>query len=139
MAQVKTLGWIVFGCALLILAGCSSNTSSSSGYGSGSGYIMSITATNTTIPYGGSSTLIVSVKDPVGNPVNDTSIKVTFSSTQGGTFDPATAPDLVGGLTTVIYKSPALSTTTTQTSVVDQITASYRGAFAYVSIYVYKP
>jgi hypothetical protein len=138
MAQIKTLGWIVFSCALLILAGCSSNTSSTSGYGSGSGYTMSITATNTTIPYGGSSTLIVSVKDAVGNSVNDTSIKVTFSSTQGGTFEPATS-DLVGGVGTVIYKSPALSTTTTQSSVVDQVTASYRGAFAYTSIFVYKP
>jgi hypothetical protein len=123
----------------MILAGCSSNTASTSGYGSGSGYTMSLTATNTSLPYGGSTQLIVSVKDPVGNYVNDSTIKVTFSSTRGGTFDPATAPDLVGGLTTVIYKAPALDATTSQASVVDQVTASYRGAYAYVSIFVYKP
>ena len=138
MSHIKIWFWIVALLALLGFAGCSSNTLSSSGYGSGAGYTMNLTATNTTIPYGGQSTLIVSVKDASGNPVNDSSTTaITYSSTQGGTFSPATPLD--GGVSTAVFTAPAASTTTTQTSVVDQVTASYRGAIAYVSIFVYKP
>jgi hypothetical protein len=141
MYHIKTWFWIVALLALLALlgfAGCSSNTLSSSGYGEGAGYKMNLTATNTTIPYGGQSTLIVFVKDASGNPVNDSSATaITYSSTQGGTFTGATPLD--GGESHAVYAAPAASTTTTQTSVVDQITVSYKGAIAYVSIFVYKP
>ena len=63
---------ITLTCLLIIgtlsLLGCSSNTSSSSGFGTGSGYTLNLTASNTTIPEGGSATLIVAAKDAQGNP-----------------------------------------------------------------------
>jgi hypothetical protein len=130
---IGVLAVVLFG-----LAGCSSNTSSSSGYGSGSGFSINLTATQTVIPLGGQTTLIAAVKDSQGNPVNDSTNSVQFTSTLGGTFSGTTK--IVGGVCSTIYTAPAGSTSTTTTTVssgVDQVTASYQGAVAYVSIYAY--
>lgn len=126
----------------LILLGCNSNTSSSSGFGSGSGYSLNLTTSNTSIPEGGSATLIVAAKDAQGNPVNDSVPGVTFSSTLGGSFSP-NPTSLSSGVATTIF-TPSSGTTPTPTPTtaalgVTQITASYKGAFAYMSIYVFKP
>ena len=123
----------------LFLLGCNSNTSSSSGFGSGSGYSLNITTSNTSVPEGGSTTLIVAAKDAQGNPVNDSVQGVTFSSTLGGSFSPAT-PFLSSGVATTIFTASGGTTTTPTAAVgVTQITASYKGAFAYMSIYVFTP
>jgi hypothetical protein len=134
--------WIIVVLAVVLfgLAGCSSNTSSSSGYGSGSGYSINLTATQTVIPLGGQTTLIAAVKDSQGNPVNDSTNSVQFTSTLGGAFSSTTK--IVGGVCSTIYTAPSSSasstgTTTTISSGVDQVTASYQGAVAYVSIYAY--
>jgi hypothetical protein len=130
---IGVLAVVLFG-----LAGCSSNTSSSSGYGSGSGYSINLTATQTVIPLGGQTTLIAAVKDSQGNPVNDSTNSVQFTSTLGGTFSSTTK--IVGGVCSTIYTAPAGATSTTTITVssgVDQVTASYQGAVAYVSIYAY--
>ncbi|MCU0579101.1 MAG: hypothetical protein MUF69_06085 [Desulfobacterota bacterium] len=126
--------------AALAMLGCSANTSSSSGYGSGSGYSLNITTSNSSVPEGGSTTLIVTAKDGQGNPVNDSVTPITFSSTLGGSFSPAT-PFLSSGVTSTVYTASGgtTATTTTATVGVTQITASYKGAFAYMSIYVFKP
>jgi PKD repeat protein len=126
--------------AALALLGCSANTSSSSGYGSGSGYSLNITTSNSSVPESGSTTLIVTAKDGQGNPVNDSVTPITFSSTLGGSFSPAT-PFLSSGVTSTVYTASGgtTATTTTATVGVTQITASYKGAFAYMSIYVFKP
>jgi hypothetical protein len=126
--------------AALAMLGCSANTSSSSGYGSGSGYSLNITTSNSSVPEGGSTTLIVTAKDGQGNPVNDSVTPITFSSTMGGSFSPAT-PFLSSGVTSSVYTAPGgtATTTTTAASVVTQVTASYKGAFAYMSIYIFKP
>ncbi|MBI5605744.1 MAG: hypothetical protein HY879_20615 [Deltaproteobacteria bacterium] len=124
-------------CASMMMAGCSSNSSSSSGFGSGSGYSVNLTATQTNIPAGGQTTLIASVKDAQGNPVNDsTSGAVTFTSSLGATF-PINTGIISGGVSTSTYTAPASGSATIPG--VDQVTASYRGAFAYVSIFVFKP
>lgn len=131
---VGVLAVVIFG-----LAGCSSNTSSSSGYGSGSGYSINLTATQTVIPLGGQTTLIAAVKDSQGNPINDSANSVLFTSTLGATFSSTTK--IVGGVCSTVYTAPAASASTATTTVssgVDQVTASYQGAVAYVSIYVYK-
>jgi len=130
-------------CLLIILAaallGCNSNTSSSSGFGSGSGYSLNLTTSNTSVPEDGSATLIVAARDAQGNPVNDSVQGVTFSSTLGGTFTP-TSPFLSSGVATAVFTASKGTTTTTTAAVgVTQITASYKGAFAYMSIYVFKP
>ena len=124
----------------LFLLGCNSNTSSSSGFGSGSGYSLNITTSNTSVPEGGSATLIVAAKDAQGNPVNDSVQAVTFSSTLGGSFSP-TSPFLSSGVATTVYTASGGSTPTPAAAAVGvtQITASYKGAFAYMSIYVFTP
>jgi hypothetical protein len=128
----------IFICCLMLcvlgIAGCTSNTSTTSGFGGGSGYTINLRATQTILPQGGSTTLIASVKDNQGNPVNDSTRGVTFTSTQGGTF-PTTETFINLGVCTATYTAPSPAATV----VVDQITASYQGAFAYVSIEVYKP
>ena len=43
-----------------------------------------LTATQTILPQGGQTILIASVKDNQGNPVNDSTRGVTFTSSQGG-------------------------------------------------------
>ena len=124
------------------LLGCSNNTSSSSGFGSGSGYSLNVTTSNSSVPEGGSTTLIVTAKDGQGNPVNDSVTPVTFSSTLGGSFSP-TSSFLSSGVTSSVYTASGGSSssggTTTAAVGVTQITASYKGAFAYMSIYIFKP
>jgi hypothetical protein len=122
----------------LFLLGCNSNTSSSSGFGSGSGYSLNLTTSNSSVPEGGSATLIVAAKDAQGNPVNDSVQGISFSSTLGGSFSPP-SPSLSSGVATTVYTAPGGTTTTTAAVGVTQITASYKGAFAYMSIYVFKP
>jgi len=125
-------------CCLMLcvlgIAGCTSNTSTSSGYGEGGGYSINLTTTNSLLPQTGKATLIATVRDAQNNPVNDSTRGVTFSSSQGGTFSTNNSINL--GDCTVIYTPP--SATTLPAVVTDQITASYQGAFAYVSIEVYK-
>ena len=123
-------------CASMMMAGCSSNSSSSSGFGSGSGYSINLTATQTNIPAGGQTTLIASVKDAQGNPVNDSLRGVSFTSTLGATFLNAVS-SITGGVSSITYVAPASSNASVPG--VDQVTASYQGAFAYVSIFVFKP
>ncbi|MBI5584448.1 MAG: hypothetical protein HY892_11555 [Deltaproteobacteria bacterium] len=124
----------------LALLGCSSNTSSSSGFGSGSGFSLNVTTSNSSVPEGGSTTLIVTAKDGQGNPVNDSVTPVTFSSTLGGSFSP-TSPFLASGVTSSVFTASGGSSSSSSTATVGvtQITASYKGAFAYMSIYVFKP
>ena len=71
---------------VLGIAGCTSNTSTNSGFGSGSGFTIDLRTTNSILPQGGQATLIASVKDAQGNPVNDSTRGVTFTSTQGATY-----------------------------------------------------
>ncbi len=141
MSAIKILLFGLLLCALCI-AGCSSNTASSSGFGSGSGYSINLTATQTILRQGGQTQLIAAVKDAQGNPVNDASTGVTFSSTLGATITQPTS--IIGGICQTIYTAPSGtsssgSTTTTTATGVDQVTASYRGAFAFVSISVFAP
>jgi hypothetical protein len=127
---------------VLGIAGCASNTSSSSGFGTGSGYSINLTATQSTLPQGGSTTLIAAVKDAQGNPVNDTATNaVSFTSSLGVIItypNTTTAGTIIGGVCTAIYTAPTSAATTTNSGV-DQVTASYRGASAFVSIFVFKP
>ncbi len=129
----------IFLCCLMFcvlgIVSCSSNTTTNSGFGSGSGYTIDLRTTNSILPQGGQATLIASVKDAQGNPVNDSLRGVTFTSTQGATFSTNNTINL--GVCSVTYTAPAAATQ--PTTVVDQITASYQGAFAYISIQVYKP
>jgi hypothetical protein len=123
-------------CGLLALAGCSSNSSSSSGFGSGSGYSINLTATQTVIPAAGQTTLIAAVKDAQGNPINDSTRGVSFTSSLGATITVPSA-SIVGGVCSAVYTAPAATTATIPG--VDQVTASYQGAVAFVSIFVFKP
>ena len=137
----RLLPWLsLLSILALAVLGCSANTSSSSGYGSGSGYSLNITTTNSSVPESGSTTLIVTAKDGQGNPVNDSVTGVTFSSTLGGTFNP-TSPFLSSGVATTVYTAPGGTTPTTPAAAtgVTQISASYKGAFAYMSLYIFKP
>ncbi len=125
----------------LFLLGCNSNTSSSSGFGTGSGYSLNLTTSNTSIPEGGSATLIIAARDAQGNPVNDSVQGVTFSSTLGGSFSPP-SPFLSSGVATAVFTASGGTTPTPTPAAavgVTQITASYKGAFAYMSIYVFRP
>ena len=132
-----TYSKILIGCLILCLlgiAGCTSNTSTSSGFGSGSGYTINLRATQTILPQGGQTILIASVKDNQGNPVNDSTRGLIFTSTQGATI---TAEEFINlGVCIATYTAP--SSTSIPSAVVDQVTASYQGAFAYVSIEVFK-
>ena len=137
--------FFLFGLLLcaMVMAGCSSNTSSSSGFGSGSGFSINLTASQTVLPQGGGTTLVAVVKDAQGNPVNDsTANAVIYTSSLGATItQQGPGPgNIIGGVSSATYAAPAASTTATTTnSGVDQVTASYRGAFAFVSIFVFKP
>ncbi len=123
--------------SVLGIAGCSSNSAVSSGFGTGGGYSINLTATQTTIPQGGQTTLNASVRDAQGNPVNDSATDaITFTSSLGSTITKQNSGTITGGVASAIYAAPATTTTTTG---VDQVTASYRGASAFVSIFVYKP
>jgi hypothetical protein len=134
MTYTKIILCCLMLCVLGII-GCNSNTSTSSGYGSGSGYTINLTATQTILPQGGQTTLIASVKDSQGNPVNDSTRGVTFTSTQGATI--TVVDDKINlGVCTATYTAP---TSTGSLQVVDQVTASYQGAYGYVSIAVYRP
>jgi hypothetical protein len=127
----------IFLCCLIVcvlgVTGCTSNTTTSSGYGQGTGYTIDLRATQTLLPQGGSTILIASVKDNQGNPVNDSSRGLVFTSTQGATITPDDKINL--GVSNATYAAP---TTITANVVVDQVTASYQGAFAYISIEIYK-
>jgi hypothetical protein len=128
----------IFLCCLILcvlgITGCSSNTTSSSGYGQGTGYNISLRTTQALLPQGGSSILIATVKDNQGNPINDSSGGVLFTSTQGATI--VKDVDSINlGVCNATYTAPS---TTAANVVVDQVTASYQGAFAFVSIEVYK-
>ena len=132
MTYSKILVFCLF-LSVLFLAGCSSNTSTNSGFGSGSGYTIDLRATQTMLPQGGSAIIIASVKDSQGNPVNDSSRGLIFTSSQGANI---TAEEFINlGVCNATYTAPA---TITASVVVDQITASYQGAFAFVSIEVFK-
>lgn len=128
----------IFICCLMLsvlgISGCTSNTSTSSGYGEGNGYKINITATQTILPQGGQATLIASVKDAQNNPVNDSTRGVTFTSSQGATITADSTINL--GVCNAKYSAPALATQ--PSTVIDQVTASYQGAYAYISIEVYK-
>jgi hypothetical protein len=138
MNRITTLIYLLIILTLFLL-GCNSNTSSSSGFGSGSGYSLNLTTSNTSIPEGGSATLIVAAKDAQGNPVNDSVQGVTFSSTLGGSFSPS-SPFLSSGVATTVFSASGGATPTPTAALgVTQITASYKGAFAYMSIYVFTP
>ncbi len=133
MTYTKIFLFCLLMCVLGI-AGCTSNTSTNSGFGSGSGYTIDLRTTNSILPQGGQATLIASVKDAQGNPVNDSTRGVTFTSTQGATI---TADKVINlGVCSADYTLAAA--TTLPSTVVDQVTASYQGAFAYISIQVYK-
>ena len=125
-------------CGLVAMAGCSSNSSSSSGFGSGSGYSINLTAAQTILPQGGQTTLIASVKDAQGNPVNDSTRGVSFTSSLGATITVPSAT-ITGGVCSATYAAPGAAATTTTATGVDQVTASYRGASALVSIFIFKP
>jgi hypothetical protein len=57
----------------------------------------------------------------------------------GGTFSPA-SPFLSSGVATAVFTASGGTTPTpTAAAGVTQITASYKGAFAYMSLYVFKP
>lgn len=116
-------------CALAI-AGCNSNSAVSSGFGSGSGFSINLTATQSNIPQGGFTTLIALVRDGQGIPVNDSTGGVVFTSSIGGTITAQTS--ILGGTCSATYNAPT-------TPGVDQITASYRGASAFVSVFVFRP
>ncbi|MBI4764506.1 MAG: hypothetical protein HY787_07870 [Deltaproteobacteria bacterium] len=133
MTYTKIFIWCLIICFLGI-AGCTSNTSTSSGFGSGSGYTIDLRATQTILPQGGQTILIASVKDNQGNPVNDSTRGLIFTSTQGATIDGEESINL--GVCNATYTLP--SSASLPSAVVDQVTASYQGAFAYVSIEVYK-
>jgi hypothetical protein len=135
MTNTKIFLFCLLMCVLGI-AGCASNTSTNSGFGSGSGYTIDLRTTNSILPQGGQATLFASVKDAQGNPVNDSARGVTFSSTQGATF--STNNTITLGVCSVIYTAPGATSTTQPTVVIDQVTASYQGAFAFVSIEVFK-
>jgi hypothetical protein len=140
MSYLKIIIVALLLCVLGIV-GCSSNTSSSSGFGTGSGYSINLTATQSTLPQGGQTTLIASVRDAQGNPVNDSAADaISFSSSLGSTITKSntggTIGTIIGGVATALYTAPATTTTTTG---VDQVTASYRGASAFVSIFVFRP
>jgi hypothetical protein len=127
----------IFVCCLVLsvlgIAGCTSNTSTNSGFGGGSGYTIDLRATQTILPQGGQTIIIASVKDNQGNPVNDSTRGLTFTSTQGASI---TAEEFINlGICNATYTAP---TSTTASVVVDQVTASYQGAFAFVSIQVFK-
>lgn len=127
---------LIFGLILCTLgiAGCT-NTSTSSGFGTGGGYSINLRATQTIIPQSGQTTLIATVRDAQGNPVNDATRGVSFTSSLGATI--TTVDSITLGACSTTYTAP--SSTNTATPGVDQVTASYQGAFAYISIYVYAP
>jgi hypothetical protein len=134
MTYLKIFIYCLMLCALGI-AGCTSNTSTSSGFATGSGYNINLTITSTLLPRSGQTTLIATVRDAQGNPVNDDSRGVSFTSTQGATI--TLVDDKINlGVCTAVYTAPA---DPGALIVVDQITASYQGAYAYNSIEVYKP
>lgn len=128
-----------FLCCLILgalgITGCTSNTTNSSGFGQGSGYTISLRATQTIVPQGGSTILIASVKDNEGNPVNDSSRGVLFTSSQGQSITKAIDKINLGDCEATYTAS---NTSNFPNVVVDQVTASYQGAFAFVSIEVYK-
>jgi hypothetical protein len=136
MTNTKIFLFCLLMCVLGI-AGCASNTSTNSGFGSGSGYTIDLRTTNSILPQGGQATLFASVKDAQGNPVNDSARGVTFSSTQGATITKV-EDKITLGVTTATYTAPGTGSTTQPAAVIDQITASYQGAFAFFSIEVFK-
>jgi hypothetical protein len=127
----------IFLCCLMLgvlgIMGCS-NTSSSSGYGSGAGYTINLTTSADRVPQGGSAIIFANVKDAQGNPVNDSSRGVVFTSEWGGTITQQAYINL--GNCTATYQAPAK--TDQPAVIVDRITASYQGAIAWVSVQVYK-
>lgn len=123
-------------CALAI-AGCNSNSAVSSGFGSGSGFSINLTATQTNIPQGGQTTLIALVRDGQGIPVNDSTGGVVFTSSLGGTFVQIQPINILAGAASITYTAPTAANPATPG--VDQITASYRGASAFVSVFVFRP
>ena len=131
----------IFLCCLILgvlgITGCTSNTSTESGFGTGNGFNINLRTTQSIVQQGGQAILTASVKDGQGNPVNDSTKGVTFASTLGATITADKTINL--GVCTAIYTAPGAGSTTQPSTVVDQVTASYQGATAYISIQVYKP
>jgi len=139
----------IFLCCLMLcvlgITGCNgngtlsgSNSSTCSDWGTGGGYSMKLCATNSILHPSGTTILNASVRDAQGNPVNDSSTSaVSFSSSLGATIG-TTNNSINLGTCTTTYTAPAACTAGTSCNIpgVDQITTSYHGAYAYVSIYV---
>ena len=136
MTYTKIFLYCLMLCVLGI-AGCTSNTSTESGFGTGNGFNINLRATQTILQQGGQTTLFASVKDGQGNPVNDTVQGVRFTSTQGAVITADKTINL--GVCSATYTAPGAGSTTQPNTVVDQVTASYQGAFAFISIQVSKP
>ena len=115
-----------------LLPGCSGGGEGSGG-GSGTGYTIYLTVTQNMVPTEGQTTVIADIRS-TGKPVPDGD-SVSFSSLLGGSFaDDSGATTIMtsGGRATARYTAP-------KTDGGDKITASYKGAYAYVWINVYKP
>jgi hypothetical protein len=133
---MSSLKSIFYGLLLIVLGvtGCTSNSTVSSGFGTGGGFSINLTATQSNLVGGGQTVLIASVRDAQGNPVNDSARGVTFASTLGGQITAVNS--ITGGVCSTTYTAPA--TTSALVPGVDQVTASYQGAVAFVSIFVSK-
>ena len=134
MTYTKIFLFCLLMCVLGI-AGCTANTSTNSGFGSGGGFTIDLRTTNSILPQGGHATLIASVKDAQGNPVNDSARGVTFTSTQGAAITADKTINL--GVCSADYTAPAA--TTQPTAVVDQIRLPIRGPLPMLVLQVYKP
>jgi hypothetical protein len=123
--------WVFIG----ILAACSASTTTS-GFGTGAGYSIEVSAAITNVPQGGSAVLLARVRDNSGSPAPDgtsvffTADKGTITDFTGTATGTATT---TGGVAQLRYNA---GSTAASLGVVN-ITGTSQGATARISLFVF--
>ncbi len=136
--------------ATIILAGCGSASnpiSTDFSDDAGPGPKINMSLSNSAIPFGGTAVIKVAVADATGKPVPRSALegKVIFASILGGTFKETPVYD--DGIITSTYSAPSnkaasiraeTEVTLTNLPIVDEVTVSYFGATAKISVLLYE-
>ncbi|MCK5683896.1 hypothetical protein KAJ27_07240 [bacterium] len=137
---------------IALIVGCISDAPVSTGFTSEDGYSINLKVSTRNIPYGGSASVMATVRDPAGAVVKNAD--VIFGSKLGGTFKTVTQQD---GICSTTYTAPKNPAPTSDDSgdddddssssrvhiseslpIQDQINANYRGALSAVDVMLFS-
>lgn len=149
----KLISIFLFCLASLAIIGCNSDANPvSTGFSDDAnlGHSINLTISNDAVPYAGTVSMQVAVRDAAGKPIARSSLEgnVIFTSLLGGTFQ--STPAYAEGVVSSSYTAPSVKSATTASlradsanlptnlPIFDEISVSYRGAIAKISVMLYS-